>query len=244
MMSTSNTPSRRDWIRVAGLAAAGAAVGRADLLLAAPGGSASNPRAGLTAEDVLADLMAGNARFMKGQPESPRRRPDDYRPLAAAQFPEAAIIACSDSRVPPEILFDQGVGDLFVIRVAGNVIGGSGAVVKGSIEYAVAVLNVPLVMVLGHSDCGAVKAAITHIDGHDKLPGAINELVDLIKPAVTKVQGQPGDKLSNAIGANVALGVERLKGLDPILATPVREGRLKVVGATYDLATGRVEMVA
>jgi carbonic anhydrase len=146
--------------------------------------------------------------------------------------------------VPPEILFDQGVGDLFVIRVAGNVIGDSGAVVKGSIEYAVAVLNVPLVMVLGHSNCGAVKAAIEHIDKKDSLPGAINGLVELIKPAVEEVRSKPGNLLSNAIVANVALGVTRLKGLEPIMAGPVAAGSVKVVGATYDLASGRVKLLA
>jgi carbonic anhydrase len=203
-----------------------------------------SPRAGLTAEVVLADLMAGNERFIAGRPDSPRRRPEDYGPLAAGQFPEAAIIACSDARVPPEILFDQGVGDLFVIRVAGNVIGGSGVVVKGTIEYAVAVLKVPLVMVLGHSNCGAVKSAIEHFDKQDSLPGAINGLVDLIKPAVEQVRSEPGDLLKNAIDANVNLGVERLQGLEPILAGPVRDGRLRVVGATYDLATGRVKILA
>jgi carbonic anhydrase len=201
----------------------------------------NNPRAGLTAADVLADLKAGNARFLAGTPESPRRRPEDFSPLAGGQFPEAAVIACSDSRVPPEILFDQGVGDLFVIRVAGNVVGGSGAVVKGSVEYAVAELKVPLVVVLGHSQCGAVKAAVEHIDQRDSLPGSINDLVELIKPAVEEVRGKPGDKLSNAIRANVELGVERLKGLEPILAGPVAAGKLTVVGATYDLASGRVE---
>jgi carbonic anhydrase len=230
-------------MRFAGLTAAGVAIGKAGQWVSAAETAVGNPRVGLTAEVVLADLLAGNERFIAGRPDSPRRRPEDYGPLAAGQFPEAAIIACSDSRVPPEILFDQGVGDLFVIRIAGNVIGGTGPVVKGSIEYAVAELKVPLVMVLGHSNCGAVKAAVQHIDQHDALPGAINELVNLIKPAVEQVRDQPGDKLANAIRANVELGVERLKGLEPILAGPVRAGKLKVVGATYDLATGRVKML-
>jgi carbonic anhydrase len=230
-------------MRLASLAAAGVVVGKAGRWVMAAEPAAFDPRVGLTAQDVLADLMAGNERFVSGRPESPRRRPEDYVPLAAGQFPEAAVIACSDSRVPPEILFDQGVGDLFVIRIAGNVVSGSGAVVKGSIEYAVAELKVPLMMVLGHSNCGAVKAAVQHIDDHDALPGAINDLVNLIKPAVELVRDKPGDKLTNAIRANVELGVERLKGLEPILAGPVRAGKLTVVGATYDLATGRVKLV-
>jgi len=236
--------SRRDWLRLAGAATAGALIGNKQFKLALAAEGRPDPRAGLTPDDALADLMAGNERFVAGRPESPRRGPADFKPLAAGQFPEAAIIACSDSRVPPEILFDQGVGDLFVIRVAGNVIGGSGPVVKGSIEYAVAELKVPLVMVLGHSGCGAVKAALEHIDHHDSLPGAIEGLVNLIKPAVEKVRNQPGDQLANAIAANVALGVERLNGLEPILAGPVKAGKLKVVGATYDLATGRVKLLA
>ena len=236
--------SRRDWLRLAGVATTGMAIGHSRIAFGAPDAGVNNPRLGLTADDVIADLMSGNERFVKGQPESPRRMPKDYQPLAAAQFPEAAIIACSDSRVPPEILFDQGVGDLFVIRVAGNVVSGSGAVVKGSIEYAVAELKVPLIMILGHSNCGAVKAAVSHIDSHDPLPGSINDLVELIKPAVVEVQGKPGDKVANAIRANVELGVEKLKDFEPILATPIKEGRLKIIGATYDLAAGRVQILA
>jgi carbonic anhydrase len=122
-------------------------------------------------------------------------------------------------------------------------VGGSGVVVKGSIEYAVAELNVPLVMVLGHSNCGAVDAALKHMEHHDPLPGAILGLVNLIGPAVAQSKKEPGDKLANAILANVRLGVQRLKTLDPILAKPVRQGRVKIVGGVYDLATGRVEMV-
>jgi carbonic anhydrase len=127
--------------------------------------------------------------------------------------------------------------------VAGNVISGAGATVKGSIEYAVAELNVPLVMVLGHSQCGAVKAAVKHISADDPLPGAIAELVSTIKPAVVKAKGQAGDALENAIRANVGIGVERLKSLEPILAVPVKQGRLKVVGGVYDLRTGAVTVI-
>ena len=108
----------------------------------------------------MRDLIRGNERFSKGQITGPRRRPEDFRALAEGQYPEAVIVSCADSRVAPEILFDVGVGDIFVIRVAGNVIGGAGASVKGSIEYAIAELHVPLIVVLGHSGCGAVKSAI------------------------------------------------------------------------------------
>jgi carbonic anhydrase len=153
------------------------------------------------------------------------------------------IVGCADSRVPPEILFDQGVGDLFVVRVAGNVVSGAGATVKGSIEYAVAELNVSLVMVLGHSQCGAVKAAAKHIADKDPLPGAIAELVNTIKPAVVKAKGEGGNLLEEAIKANVGIGVERLKALEPVLADPVRKGRVKVVGGVYDLRTGGVTVI-
>jgi carbonic anhydrase len=189
------------------------------------------------------ELLSGNERFVKGQPASPRRAPEDFRELAAAQYPEAVIVSCADSRVAPEILFDVGVGDIFVVRVAGNVVEGAGATVKGSIEYAIAELNVPLIMVLGHSGCGAVKAAIKHIDAKDSLPGAINGLVELIKPAVVQSQAVQGDILENAIRKNVEIGVERLKGLQPILAPRVKDGKVNVVGAVYDLHSGTVKLV-
>lgn len=194
-------------------------------------------------DQALRDLLDGNARFARGQTRAPRRGPADFSGLAAAQYPEAVIVSCADSRVAPEILFDVGLGDIFVVRVAGNVVEGAGVVVKGSIEYAVAELNVPLIVILGHSGCGAVKAAKQHIDAKDSLPGAINGMVELIKPAVTQSKGEPGDALENAIRKNVELGVARLKGLEPILAPRVKDGKLKVVGAVYDLRTGKVKLV-
>jgi carbonic anhydrase len=130
-----------------------------------------------------------------------------------------------------------------VVRIAGNVVNGAGVTVKGSIEYAIAELNVPLILLLGHSGCGAVKAAMKHIDAKDSLPGAINGLVELIKPAVAQSKGDPGDALDNAVRKNVEIGVERLKELEPILAPRVKEGKVKVVGAVYDLRTGVVTML-
>ena len=197
----------------------------------------------ISADEALDKLLEGNRRFVKGQAASPRRSPADFRGLAEAQYPKAVIVSCADSRVAPEILFDVGVGDIFVVRVAGNVVSGAGVTVKGSIEYAVAELNVPLIVVLGHSGCGAVKAAMKHIDARDALPGAINGLVELIKPAVAQTNGAPGDALENAIRKNVEIGVERLKELQPILAPRAKDGKLKVVGAVYDLHAGRVTLV-
>jgi len=144
--------------------------------------------------------------------------------------------------VAPELVFDLGVGDLFVVRVAGNIVSGAGPTVKGSIEFAVAELGVRLIMVLGHSQCGAVKAAIVHIDANDALPGSIGDLIDPIRPAVVAAKGLPGDKLTNVIKANVEKGVDRLKGLDPILSKLAKTGELKVVGAAYELRTGVVEV--
>ena len=203
----------------------------------------SPPPKGPSADHVLNLLIEGNKRFATGAITHPGRTPADFKPLATGQNPIAAIIGCADSRVPPEILFDLGIGEIFIIRVAGNYITGAGTSVKGSIEYAVAELGVNLLMVLGHSQCGAVKAAIKHLHDKDALPGAINDLVASIKPAVLESEHLPGDPLENAIRANVRRGVERLTHLEPIIAPRVKTGQLKVVGATYNLATGYVELV-
>jgi carbonic anhydrase len=196
-----------------------------------------------SADAVLKQMLEGNQRFAAGHSTHPRRTPADFKALAAGQKPLACIVACADSRVTPEILFDLGIGELFVVRVAGNYVDGAGPAVKGSVEYAVAELGVSLVMILGHSQCGAVKAAIQHIHDKDALPGEINNLVNVIKPAVLASQHEPGDPLENAIKANVKRGVDRLDDLAPIIAPAVREGKLKVVGGVYDLATGRVNMM-
>ena len=188
----------------------------------------------LTADQVLKDLLDGNERFVTGKTLNPRQRPADFSKLASGQAPEAVIVGCSDSRVPPEILFDQGVGDLFVIRVAGNVIDGAGPTVKGSIAYAVVALGAPLVMVLGHSECGAVKSALETKE--QALPESIRNLVGLVNTG--------GEKdLNRAIAANVRAGVAKLKRLEPTLTQYVQANRLKVVGAVYNLASGKVTLV-
>jgi carbonic anhydrase len=235
--------SRREFVTLAtatGLAMAGFE----NAFAAADQPTGSKPATVLRADESLQHLLAGNQRFVKGEPSSPRRSPSEFRALAEGQAPDAVVVACSDSRVAPEILFDVGVGDIFVVRVAGNVVNGAGVSVKGSIEYAVAELNVPLILILGHGNCGAVKSAKQHIDMKDSLPGAINGLVELIKPAVAKSKGEPGDPLENAVRENVAMGVERLKMLDPILSPRVKEGKLKIVGAVYDLRNGQVTMLS
>jgi carbonic anhydrase len=225
--------SRREFVQLSGLVAAGSSLGTSVAV-------ASQAPGPLKPDDVLAKLLAGNKRFMQGQLANPRRTPAEFAALAEGQNPVAIIVGCADSRVPPEVIFDQGVGDLFVVRVAGNVVSGAGASVKGSIEYAVAELGVRLIMVLGHSQCGAVKAAIKHIDDKDSLPGAIEDLVETIRPAVTTAKAKSGNTLENAIRANVERGAEKLRTLDPIIASLVKNQGLKIVGATYELRTGEV----
>ena len=209
--------SRRAFIRWSGLAAGAAPFVVRDR----PSAGRSRPP---TPPRSSGQLVEGNKRFVRGELAHPRRRPEDFAPLAEGQAPMAIIVGCADSRVSPELVFDQGVGDLFVVRVAGNVVSGAGPTVKGSIEFAVAELGARLIVVLGHGACGAVKAAIQHIDANDTLPGSIRDLVELIRPAAAAVRGKPGDKLENAIKANVELGVERLKGLDPILSAARQDG--------------------
>jgi len=237
-----NRPSRREFIRLSGLAvgATGLALPTTGLALGTAGSATGQPAR--DPDTVLARLLEGNKRFASGQLVHPGRKPEDFAALAEGQAPLAVIVGCADSRVAPELVFDLGVGDLFVVRVAGNIVSGAGPTVKGSIEFAVAELGVRLIMVLGHSQCGAVKAAIEHIDANDALPGSIGDLIDPIRPAVVAAKGRPGDKLTNVIRANVEKGVERLKGLDPILSKLAKTGELKVVGAAYELRTGVVEV--
>jgi carbonic anhydrase len=237
-MRTPSRFTRREFVYLSGAAAVGLAAQAPSLRAAAEEKAPRSP------DVIWRELLAGNERFVKGTLEHPRRTPDEFKQLAEGQVPEAVIVGCADSRVPPEILFDQGVGDLFVVRVAGNVVDGAGPILKGSIEYAVAELKVRVIVVLGHSQCGAVKAAIKHIDAKDKVEGSIGRLIESIQPAVTEVRGKDGDLLEKAIHANVALGVAKLKNLDKILKNAVDKGEVKVLGATYDLATGKVTEVA
>lgn len=239
-MRSPNGSTRREFVRLGGLAAGMAGLG----LTSTAAVAGSRPEAD-DPDAVLAKLIEGNKRFAAGKTSLlSRRRPEDFAKLAEGQAPHAVIVACSDSRVAPELIFDQGIGDLFVVRVAGNVVNGAGATMKGSVEFAVAELGARLIMVLGHTQCGAVKAAVAHIDANDTLPGAIRDLVDLVRPAAAAVRGKPGDKVENAIKANVRQGVERLKGLDPILSKHVAEAKIKVVGGVYDLRTGLIEILA
>jgi carbonic anhydrase len=187
----------------------------------------------VTPASALAELKAGNAHHVHHQYSHPHENAARQRELTGGQHPHAEILSCADSRVPPEIIFDQGLGDLFVVRVAGNVATDTEI---GSLEYGAEHLHIPLLVVLGHESCGAVTAAVQGgpPEGH------IGALVDLIKPAVDQTRGLPGDPVANAVKTNVELVVKQLRSSTPILSELVEHGKLKIVGGVYSLKTGKV----
>jgi carbonic anhydrase len=207
---------------------------RADQPLTGPGPNAIAP------SDALARLLQGNNRYAANTPAN-----KDFSAGRAArvtaQYPIAAIVGCADSRVSPELAFDQGPGDLFVVRVAGNFVNDDGL---ASLEYGVKFLGVPLIVVLGHTHCGAVSAAVKAIRDHAVLPGHLPELVRAIRPAVEiALTHGHGDLVADATIENVRLNANRLRVSKPLIGEYVRAGRVQVVGAIYDLASGKVRMV-
>ena len=184
----------------------------------------------------LQKLLTGNKRYLDGKPAYPNQTPERRRNVVKGQHPFAVVVSCSDSRVPPEIIFDQGIGDVFVVRVAGNIIDDAGL---GSIEYAAEHLHVSLIVVLGHERCGAVEAAVKGGDA----AGHIKSLVEAIRPAVERAKGRPGDLAENAMRGNVKLVVDHLKASKPILEHLVHKGTLSVIGARYDLDDGQVTLI-
>lgn len=192
-----------------------------------------------TADDALARLAAGNERFVTGRPQP---RPDGpAAELVAGQRPFATILGCSDSRVPPELLFDVGFGELFVIRVAGNLILPA---VMGSIQYAGVHLRTPLFMILGHEGCGAVKAAMAALRQGTLERSRIQILLESIKPGLEGIPADatPDEQLRRGVEANVRWSMHQL--LDtPEGRARMAEGHLRLVGAVYELATGRVRLL-
>ena len=189
--------------------------------------------------EALSRLLEGNERFATDQPVYPnlvRERRDE---VALGQSPFATVVGCSDSRVPIELIFDRGLGDIFVLRTAGQV--GTNASL-GTIQFGVLVLNIPLLMVLGHQGCGAVAATIQTLDEDGDAPGAIYSLVSAIGPAVQVARAMAGDLLTNAIEANVRRQVAQYAA-DPLLARAVAAGKLRIVGAVYHLGDGRVALL-
>ena len=181
-------------------------------------------------------LLAGNRRYRLNFASHPHQDSEFRVRTSRGQHPFAAILTCADSRVPPEIIFDEGIGDLFVVRVAGNIVDDA---ILGSLEYAVEHLNVELILVLGHSGCGAVKATL---EGGE--PGThIEKLAEAIRPAARLVPKDSRDRLAATIEANVRLGVQQLKSAKPILKASCGAGKLEIHGAVYDLPTGAVNLL-
>lgn len=200
--------------------------------------NAAEEKKSITGEEALQKLMDGNARFVSGNVTHPDQSADRRTELVASQHPFAIVVGCSDSRVPPETAFDQGLGDIFVVRTAGEVIDNASL---GSIEYGVDHLGVPLVVVLGHDSCGAVKATAEC----GKPAGHLDSLVNFILPAVeeARASGNESGIVDRAIDNNVRNIVEELSTSQPILAEKVEKGELMIVGARYYLDNGSVEMV-
>ena len=191
-----------------------------------------------SAQQAMQQLVDGNRRFVEGRAAHPHETLEWRASLVSEQHPYAVILGCADSRVPPEVIFDEGLGELFVVRQAGHVADDDSL---GSIEYAVGHLHIPLVVVLGHQSCGAVTAALGAVLRDEPAEGHILRLVDDITPAVLESRGQPGDEVDNAIRANVRQVVRRVRVSGPILRPMERRGEVKVVGAYYNLRTGVVE---
>ncbi len=245
---TTGGPVRRTLLRTAltGAAALGAGLAATRPATAAPhtpGNTPGNtpgtaPRPG-TPGEALAELAAGNRRWRAFRERHPHETPEIRRALTTAQHPFAVVLGCIDSRVPPELVFDQGLGDLMTVRTAGEVLDEA---VLGSVAYGVLELGIPLVVVLGHQSCGAVRAAVEAEESGGRLPAHIQYLADQISPAID--HGKEGDaRIDATVDANVRLVRSRLAA-EPDLAAKVDTGRLAIVGARYELTSQAVHRVA
>jgi len=190
----------------------------------------------VSADQALKLLLEGNQRFVAGKLEHPNQTPTRRAEVAKGQHPFAAVLACSDSRTPPEIIFDRGLGDIFTLRVAGNV---ADKVVIESLDYSVKHLGVRVVMVLGHRRCGAVIAAV---EGHEEEGKDVGPMLRELDPAVAATKGMPGDPVENAVRANVRLVMLNLATSSELRAMVI-SGELKIIGGIYDLDTGTIEML-
>jgi carbonic anhydrase len=190
----------------------------------------------ISAEQALQLLLEGNQRYVAGKLEHPNQTPTRRAEVAKGQHPFAAVLACSDSRTSPEIIFDRGLGDIFTVRVAGNV---ADQVVIESLDYSVKHLGVRLLMILGHRRCGAVIAAV---EGYEEVNKDVGPMLLDLYPAVRATQGMPGDPVENAVRENVKLVVKNLAASQELSAM-VKSGELKIVGGIYDLDTGTIEML-
>lgn len=207
-------------------------------LALAPGTRASEEHGGgAAATQALTELKEGNARFVAGRAGHPHENHGRVEEVAKGQHPRAIVLGCSDSRVPPEVIFDEGIGDLFVVRVAGNV---SEPATLASVEYAAEHLKVPLIVVLGHERCGAVKATA---EAKGEVPGNIGKLVQELQPPVEAARKHPGKRglVDDAVHVNVVYVADQLQIESPVLREMVEKGEVKIVTGVYGIETGKVE---
>lgn len=190
----------------------------------------------VSADEALKRLSEGNQRYVVGKFIRPHQTSVRRAELIEGQHPFAIVLGCSDSRIPVELVFDQGVGDIFVVRNAGNI---ADDVSLASIEYAAAHLHVSLVVVLGHGSCGAVTATASG----GEMEGHLSAIASVIRPAVEKVKDQQGDLVNNAARANAVMVAEKLKSSKPVLSELVKSGKLTVSAAFYDIKSGKVEFI-
>ena len=195
----------------------------------------------ISPQAALNQLLAGNARFVRGETNGEHRGPQRRKELLAGQHPIAAILCCSDSRVPPELVFDQGLGDIFVVRVAGNVVLED---TLGSVEYADVHLHTSLIMVLGHENCGAVRATLDAKFHQAHEPVHVTELAKLIMPAIKDIDPRiaAAAQIHTAVEANVRQSLRQLLAIEEV-GPEVKQGRLQVVGAVYDMESGKVRLL-
>lgn len=231
--------TRREVMGTAAVGVAAVTFGNGTLAAAPPASAVTAPPS-LTPDQALEALKRGNREFLAGRAAVPDANGRRRLEIARAQFPIAVLVSCSDSRVPPELLFGRGLGELFIIRNAGNSID---TVAMGSLEYAVAELNVPLVVIMGHERCGAVAAAVSVVQDGATFPGSIGQMVEPIIPAVLDARrNNPTDLLDASVRANVRRTVARLREFsEPMVLDRIKQRKLRVVGARYDLDDGNVD---
>lgn len=239
-----NANDRRRFLRFAGLGAgafllAGVLPGKFIQAAEKPS-SPPKPQNAISPDMALKRLMEGNERYVSGTSKTHDFKAE-REALVSGQNPFVAVLSCSDSRIAPEYAFDTARGDLFAIRVAGNFVTDEGL---ASIEYGVAVLGAPLILVLGHESCGAIEAGVKAVKDHTVFPGHIPKLTDALKASIEKVRSQPGSLIENATAQNVKDSVKRLKNASPLLTDALSKGALKIVGGVYRLASGKVELIA
>jgi len=240
MQNEMDSCGRAAFLRTTTLGLGASVAGTLGMSVVADAAGGGPPMEASSPADALAKLKAGNIRFATGKPQcgSLTARVAE---LANGQNPFAIVLGCSDSRVPVNTVFDQPPGNIFVVRIAGNFVENAGL---GSIEYAIAVLKSKLIVVLGHSACGAVSAAVSYVKDGTSQPGHIQTLVKAIEPAAKATKGHRGDWVTNAIAENVKLNVQAMTAKSSIVNDAVKSGAVRVTGGVYDLHTGRVSFSA